>query len=208
MPELRKLRKYTNYATWYTGENLGDRYRNNWKRWVKRKFNRIRKTFKGSKCINKKEKTGNDKDLRRTTTVMFVPSTEGNKLLTLLEEADKKTNEHSDWKTKFIEKPGVPLQKKFLRKFPLIEGCAMGTKCIVCEGDGVKCSTKNVVYTAECLRCKEEMLAKGTWKENMFNQGQGVYVGESSRQLGVRTLEHMNKFWNYKQDFFILQHYL
>ena len=35
----------------------------------------------------------------------------------------------------------------------MADGCPRGNECIICEGDGIKCGQKGVVYLASCVAC-------------------------------------------------------
>ena len=77
---------------------------------------------------------------------MFVPSSEGEKLLKKLEEVEDLMEKEVRWRPKLIEKSGIQLSNMFRRKFPLKDGCPLGKKCNLCENQGVKCAVKGVVY--------------------------------------------------------------
>ena len=179
--EMRKLIKYTNHARWYTGEKVGDIYKNGWKRWIRRK---------GPKARRNKTPENKEPD---TTTVMFVPKTKDGELLQQLQMVENKLG-FMGWKTKLIEKPGIPLFTKFSKSFDMTIGCARGSKCSVCEGKGTKCCVKGVVYKAKCLGCHEK--------------NQGVYIGETSRQFGTRVSEHINNVSKWRKESFILDHWM
>ena len=77
------------------------------------------------------------------------------------------------------------------------------------------CNAKNVVYEATCNKCtvihqeQDPQLEQHILREpGGRNTHQAIYVGETSRQLGVRSLEHVNNLKNLKPDSFILQHWM
>ena len=97
----------------------------------------------------------------------------------MLEQVESDLNGEIPWTVKLVEKAGIPLRNLFLPKFPLVEGCVIGDKCKACEGDGISCRPKSVVYRAECRLCPTGSDLDRT------------YVGETSRVFRKRVLEHM-----------------
>ena len=81
----------------------------------------------------------------------------------MLEEAEEKLRQETGWGCKIIEKPGVPLALLFIRRIPMIIGCPLGQKCMLCENKGTSCNTKSVVYKASCMDCEK---MKKTIKES------------------------------------------
>ena len=193
--DKRKMIKGTLGMTWYSGVNYGDKYKQEWKRKIKRK---------GGKIV-KKEKLH-----ERPSTVMFVPSTPGGTLLQMLEDLEGKLRERGDttWSVKLVEKSGKPLKNMFGAKSPIIEGCPLGETCRVCDNDAKKCAAKGVVYLAECNECS---LVDSKGGESMA-QGLGVlnsrYVGETSRPLRMRANEHWTNLLELNTDSFILTHWM
>ena len=136
---------------------------------------------------------------KKVTTVMFVPKTPEGKMLDRIQMVENNMSEKMGWEAKVVEKPGVPLHMKFAKSFPMKLGCSRGQNCTMCDNKGTKCTPKRGVYKATCLRCKE------TSKEVM---GYGIYIGESSRQVGDRVAEHLNKAAAFHKDSFIVRHWL
>ena len=110
----RKLLKYVNSATWYTDLRLGDKYKDKWKGWIVRKENRATKTD----CTRTQAK----KHRVPTTTTLFVPKTRGSKLLDMVIDSQSGLDSKVGWKMKILEKPGLPLFRKFSFKFPMRGG--------------------------------------------------------------------------------------
>ena len=185
--ESRKILKYINVMTWYTGENLGDPYRQHWKANVKRKGDNI--------TNNRARMGGLSSGGAKITTTMFVPSTRGGQLLAMLEELEEHLSTESQWGVKLVEKAGSPLRSFFIPTFPLLDGCIMKELCRVCNNTGIMCRPKGIVYTAECTKCKFDING-GNANEQLFdsptNVGDHVYVGESSRTFRLRVKEHMD----------------
>ena len=78
-------------------------------------------------------------------------------------------------------------------QFEMNNGCYRGESCI-CNGNGNICRRKGVVYKAVCQSCEE------------FPRP--TYVGETARQAGQRTAEHINKLSLLKKDSFMVQHWM
>ena len=185
----RKLLKYISNSNWYTNEILGDKYRHRWKRWIKRRGPKL-----GGNKIKTKLKAP------EITTVMFVPKTQGGKLLNDLQVVEDSLGQ--PWRTKLVEKPGSPLYLRFSKSFHMASGCQRGENCQMCENSGSKCTRKGVVYKASCQDCCEEKNSKNG------HVGTGVYIGETSRQVGRRIQEHFNNLSSMKRSSFIVQHWM
>ena len=110
-----------NGRTWYKNVKLGDHFKQDWKA-------RLRRRRSTEQQLSRNE-------LLEPSSVMFVPPTAGSRLLTILEEVETKLVEsgESKWSVKLLEKSGVPLALSFRRKMPIIQGCALGTSCKVCD---------------------------------------------------------------------------
>ena len=91
--ERRKLLKYTNGGTWYTGERLGDRFKDDWKHWITTKEQRWRRKLRKDRFLNgKNTNIPHHKgwvERIETTSVMFVPSTVQSKLMEQLEGVEQ-----------------------------------------------------------------------------------------------------------------------
>ena len=101
----------------------------------------------------------------KTTTTFFTPQFHGSKLYKFVMEAEEKIRKQTGWSTKILEQSGVPLVTLLTTSFPIIDGCPRSEKCSLCEGKGVKCARKGVVYKITCLSCETDI-------------GTKVYVGE------------------------------
>ena len=112
----RKLNKYLAHSNWYMETDLGDKYRNGWKCWIKRK---------GPKRGRYANKEGIRARSKNISTVMFVPKTVGGKLSNMLQTVED--NLPVGWRTKLVEKPGSPLFTKFTNKFSNVVGMPEGT---------------------------------------------------------------------------------
>ena len=102
--------------TWYGGINYGDKYKQDWKRRIKKKGGKIKKI---------------QHRIERPSTVMFVPSTPGGVLVRMLSELENNLHDSGDatWSVKLAEKSGKPLKNMFGTKIPILDGCPLETKC-------------------------------------------------------------------------------
>ena len=184
----RVLLKYTEMDNWYTGVSFKDQYRNGWKSWIKRKNNRRAQNKRSRRFSNVKGFSN-----RPISTAIFVPPTPMGKLTQMIQLEED--NLDASWGVKVVEKPGVPLWRKFKINFPVELGCYRGSGCYMCKGDGNKCAPKRVVYQAQCMECK-------------CSGETAIYVGETARQVGERVMEHMGKVDLFKKDSFLIQHWM
>ena len=176
----RKLLKYTEGAVWYKEYRLGDKYKDQWKNWVR----------KGSKFRGKTK--GKSMNLR-TTSVVFVPKTKGGALADKIKEKEDELSHDFGWRLKILEKPGQPLLNTFGKQFKMKYGCYRGESCI-CKNKGTNCRQKRVVYSACCTTCPEDTSA--------------IYIGETARQLGTRAGEHFDNLKLLKKDSFMVHHWM
>ena len=190
--EWRKLAKYTNGALWYTGEKLVDKFANSWKSWIKRK----KGPYSQRKKLNKKGRlfhstfgggggttTGNiGNKKKKITSVLFVPKTSGGKLVDLINEEQDAQEQEIDWRMLVLEKPGTPLVSRFIKKFPMVEGCERGLGCSICDNKGIKCTPKRIVYKAVCQKC---INMGGTGDKDVLNETGDVM----DKVVGDKTIE-------------------
>ena len=128
--------KRTLGKTWYSGKSFGDIYKQEWKRRLKRKGD------------NKPRNVSTNKTKPPPpSTVMFVPSSDGGTLLKMLEnlESELWKNKDVSWSVKLVEQSGKQLRNMFNTRIPIVSGCPLGRDCLVCDGDAIKCTTRNVV---------------------------------------------------------------
>ena len=90
----------------------------------------------------------------KTTMTIFVPQSVNSRLFKLVRDEEDRSVGEFGWRVKVLEQPGTPFLTKFIAKFPIREGCARGLLCKMCEGGGLKCTQKGVVYEGTCVTCK------------------------------------------------------
>ena len=210
--ENRMLEKYLNHSTWYKSLNVGDMYKDLWKRNITRKGSGGKANYKKVHRLGDANKKTGEMIEKDTTTTLFVPQSPGGQLLLDLEEMEKLLQEDNDirWRCKLVERPGIPIALKLLKKFPPIEGCPLGQKCKVCDNLGIKCANKGVVYSATCQLCTEDVnndTKVGTVSSHQTMK-KGIYIGETARPLRSRAKEHMDAVENFKKESFIIEHWM
>ena len=149
----RKIIKYIAPTMWYTGENIKDPYRHQWKARIKRRHNRNKTKMAGILARHRFEKRRNTREIETTTTI-FIPSTEGSLLFKIIEGEEERISTNSSWTVKLLERSGKPLVNLLMSSFKITQGCPEKGTCFTCKnGDGVACSNKNLVYLASCITC-------------------------------------------------------
>ena len=94
---------------------------------------------------------------------------------------------------KVMEKPGRPLMAG-LRSDPqensncYRENCPLLRSGQECQN---KCRMENILYTAHCTKCHEIQEDQGIMPERIV---EALYVGETSRTLGVRSNQHLDDY--------------
>ena len=106
---------------------------------------------------------------------------------------------------KLVEKSGKQLRYMFNSRMPITKGCPLGSECKVCDNDAVKCSSRGVVYLAECSECQDVITENA---QSVFNLSDSWYVGETSRPLRMRAKEHWGKLADLDTHSFMLTHWM
>ena len=112
------------------------------------------------------------------------------------------------FRIKVVERTGTTLKNSFpLTKLWSGEKC--GRKdCVTCmqEGEDIPpCTQRSLVYENICLKCNPTAMKKGELKDQ---NGQSVYVGETSRSIHERAREHWDSFKSKDPKSHILKHHL
>ena len=93
---------------------------------------------------------------------------------------------------KVVEKPGRPimsgLRTPSSAPFCHDEMCPLQAAGLLCND---QCRVENVVYKAVCTRCRESQEDEGVHPDSVIDT---VYIGETSRTLGVRSLQHRKDY--------------
>ena len=138
------------------------------------------------------------------TSVIIVPNTHQSELLDKLIQKEAQLSRLTGYSIKLVEGNGIPLSR--LMPAPIPNRCWKGESCPVCPGTKhVKCSVRNVLYTGECLECVN---GNGKDIETVKTCTDMIYVGETSRSLGERALEHIEGGQRLDTNNFITKHWL
>ena len=185
----RLIVKRIQQSTWFKGDDLGDPWRQGWKKKIVHRRNRVDNGNRG-------------RSKKNITSVLFVPATKDSVLFNAVSSAEEKiTSDNLSWDIKVVEKGGTPLASVFMTQIPVLDGCPLGSACVVCENDGMRCSKRGVVYKATCQTCKDN--------NNSPNEGtEYTYIGETSRPVRSRVKEHMDSLNNLNPTSFQVTHWM
>ena len=118
---------------------------------------------------------------------IIVPATPNGELAKMLRSAAESEKE-SGIKFKIVEKGEMTLEKLFQSSNPTASGSCGKDDCIMDRDGGSKCHKTNVLYEWVCKACPSS------------------YIGETSRNFYTRSLEHLKKASDRKDDSFINSH--
>ena len=123
---------------------------------------------------------------------IFVPSTPNGELARLLKEvADREAD--AGVRFKIIETGGSTIQSVVQKSNPTETVGCTDRRCIVCkDGTPGRCRQSNINYEIECQLCPDGQRSK--------------YLGESSRNMFTRGMEHESSYRNQNQKSFMLKH--
>ena len=126
----------------------------------------------------------------KTVTVMFVPQTKKGELAKRLQMVEDDIAKVTGSRVRVVERSGVMVRKMLHRSNPWAGGDCGRKKCLPClSSDGkTNCFTKNVVYSIECISCEEGKKLTT------------CYIGETSRSLHCRGVEHWEGFMGKKDN--------
>ena len=131
--------------------DLGDAHRQGWKYKLKKKHER---NFSNKSLKRCRKQLGNKTNANETTTALFVPPSVDGLLTQMVSDTEELLRCETGWNMKIIEGSGTPLVQLLRNSFEMKQGCVLGSDCMLCDNSGVGCTTKNVVYMAECSWCK------------------------------------------------------
>ena len=119
---------------------------------------------------------------------IIIPATQNGELAKMLRTVAESEKE-SGIKFKIVEKGGMTVEKLFQNSNPTASGSCHKPDCIMNSQEGnKKCHKSNVMYEWVCNKCPSS------------------YIGETSRNFYTRSLEHMKKANDMKDDSFIHSH--
>ena len=159
----------------------------------------------GQRSMNDKEVT--DKKLK-TRSVLFVEQTPHGELARQLRELMSRLEPTLGFRIKIVERAGKSLASTFSQA-SIWEGSHCGRpECITCNQEAEEmppCSTSSVVYENICHTCNPSALKKG---ELRSQEGElpSIYVGETSRTVQERGLEHWGAWRRREENGHIMKH--
>ena len=186
---------------WYKGIDLGDEFRQDWKKKIKFKESRTNKKRRTSKSKFWRIKENRELFIERNKTtriesVIFVPSTKDGLLAEMVSSVENELSNEVGWRTKVLERSGTPLSMLFRPTFPSERGCALGDECKICDNDGIACWRRNVTYRLHMdCKDKEQVIDMDCDQEadtsyNLDLETVDVvptYIGETSHPLKARA---------------------
>jgi hypothetical protein len=157
-------------------------------------------------------KAGKPKKDKKAATVVFVPSTRGSILIQSLKDDEQRMSEITGFKIKFQEAGGTPLTNAFDKNLGRGLHCGR-TICPPCDSSAPEkrenCKSKNVVYESKCRICNPDTQPAGRQSEVAQPAGRdGIYLGETSRILHERALEHVKEGESFSYKSHIVKHWI
>ena len=141
-----------------------------------------------------------------------------------MREAVEKLGSMTGYRVKLVEKAGDKLEE-LLTKFNPLQGMDCGRQgCLLCENKlkteknkSQDCHTRNLVYETWCITClqknAEEMEKRYEGDARKIKEMKGkinkhiyLYIGETSRSIYERTLEHQGDVEQLKTSSHMLRH--
>ena len=139
------------------------------------------------------------------STILQVPSSPNSVLLNNLIKSEDRLAVITGYNVKLVEQSGIQLARLFPRVFNS-DRCHW-SNCPACrEYDGKggsRCRLSNVIYEGKCMTCEDEYKSGKREKKKI-----GCYIGESSRTLAERTVEHERGANSFETDNFIVKHWV
>ena len=177
----------------------------------------------GKRKRNEGDQKQSKKEIR-IAAVMFVPYTVRGELARRLREAEEDLGEQTGVKLKIVERTGRRLVDLLHTADPWQGRDCGRPKCLLCwtklkTGKDLTqdCTKRCIVYQTWCITCEEkekekiensEDLDEKEKKEKIKNIKLFTYIGESSRSMYERGLEHVTAMEEMKPDSHMLKHYL
>ena len=130
--------------------------------------------------------------------VMFVDPTPGDTLIKMLRQTENTHRIADNMRIKFVSKSGSKLIHKFQKRDPFKGACGRHD-CQPCASSNdnnseiSNCRSNNVTYSAQCVECEKGGKIR-------------MYIGETSRNLYVRSCEHYSALRNQNATSFMNKH--
>ena len=154
--------------------------------------------------------------------VMFVPFTQGSHLAKNLRDAEEKLGSITGFRLKLVERAGDKLEDLLTKSNPW-QGLDCGRHaCLLCQTKqktdknmSQDCHTRNLVYETWCMTCMKkdeteiELKYEGDAREIREEKAKirkHLYIGETSRSIYERALEHQGDVDQLKTSSHMLRH--
>ena len=175
-------------------------------------------TSRSSSRIFKKKKpfqgAGKSKLKKAASTVVFVPSTKGSMLVKSLREEEDRMEILTGFRVKYQEAGGSPLSNAFDKNLGTGQPCGR-EECPICKqvGTGEDCKSRNIMYESKCKLCNPPTNPQEE-DEDVHPSGrppiprEGIYIGESSRSIHERVVEHVRDAKTFSTKSHIVKHWM
>ena len=211
--KTRTTNKLIGKETWYRENN--QRTRDEYDDWEdEQKWRR-----KNRKMGTQRE----EEERNRIIAVMFVPYTPRGELARRLREVETDIEKQTGSKLKIVERSGMKIIDLLHKSDPWEGKDCERQGCILCKTKqktgkymGQDCHRRCIVYETWCLTCESrerraieenDDYDEETRKRKLREVRLHKYVGESSRSLYERGLEHLRDLEEMKKDSHMLKHY-
>ena len=154
--------------------------------------------------------------------VMFVPYTKGGELAKRLRTAEEELQKQTGVKIKIVERSGRKLVDILHRADPWLGKDCGRPQCLLCETKmktekdmRQDCTKRCVIYETWCMTCEEKEVRRIEEEtEDEKERRKKIeeiklfkYIGESSRSLYERGLEHLRDKEELKADSHMIKHF-
>ena len=120
---------------------------------------------------------------------IIIPATPNSELAKMLREVAE-TEKDKRLRFKIVEKGGKTIERSLMRPNPTGDSQCKKPKCPVCPSGGTMCHKHNICYKYKCNICEEDV----------------VYIGETSRNLYSRGMEHSSLYEKESPKSFLHNH--
>ena len=203
--DIKSREKALKRSTWFRGRKEDE----SWENLPKQRSNGgIRKK---KKIFRKAGERGKPK--QAAATVVFVPSTRGSILLRSLKEDEDMMAGVTGFRVKYQEAGGSILANAFNKNLGSGQSCGRAD-CPPCrKPEGREnCKARNIVYKSKCLICNPATSHEEEVDVQPLGRSQepreGIYVGETSRSLHERALEHERDAKAFSPKSHIVKHWM
>ena len=169
----------------------------------------IRRYGKGKGGSRGKGKGKINLEKRKPSTVMFVNWTDKGTLAEMLKFAEDRLEKITGFRIRITEEAGTPLWRQLSSSRLDDEGVCGRTDCETCRQPDERkldCFQRSVVYESACAICHPGGI-KVKPGDKMIQDGEGIYVGETSRSIYERTSEHHEKARSMDEGSFMVKHW-